>query len=387
MLRIALLSTLVVTCLTAPQDSQIQQQQVQAAAAAACDSTNCVLPNCKCSSTSPPEGIPIEQLPQFVFLTFDDAIQALNYETYSALFYNRTNPDSCPVSATFFMAHEYTDYSKVHDLYVHNQEIALHSISHEPLTDYWREISTDNLTLEFGGEKTIISKFANIPAEAILGMRIPFLQLSGDNSFQVTKDIGLSYDCSWPTQNFVKPGLWPYTLDYASNQDCPIGPCPKSSIPGVWVFPMIDWRDQANVVCSMVDACVNIPDDVDGLTQWFIDNFNMQYQGNKAPFGFYVHAAYFNANPIHLDAYKKFVDYLQTLPDVYIVSIGKALQWIRHPVPIGSGEWPACPQVEDLGCSVSACELAKGEETRYMTVCGDCPDVYPWINNPTGEAL
>jgi hypothetical protein len=64
-------------------------------------------------------------------------------------------------------------------LYINSQEIAVHSITHEALTDYWRDISKEGLTDEFGGEKTLIAHFANIPEDAIKGMRIPFLQLSG----------------------------------------------------------------------------------------------------------------------------------------------------------------------------------------------------------------
>lgn len=28
----------------------------------------------------------------------------------------------------------------------------------------------------------------------------------------------LTYDCSWPTQEFIGDGLFPYTLDYKSDQ-------------------------------------------------------------------------------------------------------------------------------------------------------------------------
>lgn len=68
-------------------------------------------------------------------------------------------------------------------------------------------------------------------------------------------EVNLTYDCSWPTLTFRNPGLWPYTLDYQSDQDCPIGPCPTKSLPGVWVVPMIDWVDLDGTVCAMVDSC------------------------------------------------------------------------------------------------------------------------------------
>ena len=44
------------------------------------------------------------------------------------------------------------------------------------------------------------------------------------------------YDSSWPTREYgyvdAELGLYPYTLDYASVQDCQIPPCPTCSFPG-----------------------------------------------------------------------------------------------------------------------------------------------------------
>lgn len=111
--------------------------------------------------------------------TFDDAVRADNYEYYRQAFYGKKNPDGCGVSSTYFISHEYTDYSKVNDLYQNGHEIALHSITHSSLTTYWQTISKEDLLKEFGGERELVSYFANIPIEDIQGIRLPFLQLSG----------------------------------------------------------------------------------------------------------------------------------------------------------------------------------------------------------------
>lgn len=65
---------------------------------------------------------------QLVTLTFDDAVTAANYQYIEEVFKGRTNPDGCATAATFFVSHEYTDYSKVHALWTEGHEIALHSI-------------------------------------------------------------------------------------------------------------------------------------------------------------------------------------------------------------------------------------------------------------------
>jgi hypothetical protein len=365
------------------------QEKGQRAPAVTCDPDKCLLPSCKCSNTQIPGGLKKEETPQFVILTFDDAVNPLNIIDYRKALYNRKNPNSCPVAATFFVAHEYCDYSMVHELHANGQEIALHSISHEPMTTYWKNASLATLQQEFTDERTLISNFAKIPEEDIKGIRMPFLQMAGNNQFNMLKQGGFLYDLSWGTQNYIEPGMWPYTTEYLSTQECLIGPCPTESYSDVWVIPMINWKDNSNFVCSMVDACLDIPTDVDGLTKWMIKEFNKQYNGNRAPFGFYVHAAWFSEtiNPNHLPAYIAFLDYLQTLPDVFLTSASQVIDWVKKPVPVSqmTSANAECQETYPPFCQAKACQLKKGDVDRWMTSCTDnCPKSYPWLGNALG---
>lgn len=73
---------------------------------------------------------PVEQVPQIVLLTFDDSVNDLNKGLYADLFEKgRVNPNGCPISATFYVSHEWTDYSQVQNLYSAGHEIASHTIS------------------------------------------------------------------------------------------------------------------------------------------------------------------------------------------------------------------------------------------------------------------
>ena len=103
--------------------------------------------------------------------------------------------------------------------------------------------------------------------------------------FKMLQDNNFMYDCTQPTRKFgyidAEYGLYPYTLDYKSKQDCPIEPCPVCSWPGIWEQPMLDLEDEWMVgcggecgnVCSMLDACtmqtyivyVKVPQDNDFL--------------------------------------------------------------------------------------------------------------------------
>lgn len=74
--------------------------------------------------------MPVENVPQIVLLTFDDSVNDLNKQLYTDLFEKgRVNPNGCPISATFYVSHEWTDYSQVQNLYSDGHEMASHTVS------------------------------------------------------------------------------------------------------------------------------------------------------------------------------------------------------------------------------------------------------------------
>lgn len=81
-----------------------------------CNPNDCRLPDCRCAGIDIPGNVPLHETPQFVTITFDDAVTFLNNEYYQQAFPNRVNPDGCPVAATYYISHEYTDYSLVSDM-------------------------------------------------------------------------------------------------------------------------------------------------------------------------------------------------------------------------------------------------------------------------------
>lgn len=184
-----------------------------------CTKSNCLPPFCRCDKFGIPGTLPYEETPQFVYLTYDDAINAKNILHVRRIFaeVNHEN-NTCPAVGTFFVSHEYTDYSLVNELYSQGHEIALHSITHSHMGNP----SDGQLTAEFVGQRKIVSDFAEIPETEITGIRMPFLQLAGDQQYKMLYDNGFVYDFSrtqWSSKR-----MWPYTLDYESNQDCFLGP-------------------------------------------------------------------------------------------------------------------------------------------------------------------
>ncbi|KAJ0171784.1 hypothetical protein K1T71_012547 [Dendrolimus kikuchii] len=354
-----------------------------------CDIEACQLPNCRCSSTEIPGGLAASNVPQFVVLTFDDAVTVTNIGTYRKLLIGRTNSNNCPAGATFYVNHEYTNYQFVNELYNMGCEIALHSISHQTPVTYWKQASYEDMEKEFADQIKQMSKFANMSASEIYGVRMPFLQMAGNNCFHVMKDYGLVYDSSWPNTDIRNPGLWPYTLDYASIQDCIIPPCPTASIPGIWVFNMSPWIDLAGNTCSMVDSCVVVPDhnDEEAWFEFILTNFERHYYGNRTPFPFYIHEWYLAIHPAVLRALVRFADYINSLSDVLTVNQIEVIDWMRNPVTVEEYRLKPCKQHIQTTCASQSCGPLTADHTQmsyWMTVCGECPREYPWLGNPLG---
>merc|ERR1712142_1437473 len=212
---------------------------VQCEEAPRCDQAACEAlgtENCHCSGNE--TSIKIDDRPQIVYLTFDDAFSALAEEQFYRILFNGTfkNPNGCAIRATHFLTQSYTDYSLVNRYWHVGHEMASHSISHRNDLKYWKNMEVDGWKDEMVGLRKMIGQFASIDPCEVKGHRAPFLQGGGDNMFTMLSENNFLYDSSWPTRAYgyvdAENGLYPYTLDFASIQDCPIEPCPKCSYPG-----------------------------------------------------------------------------------------------------------------------------------------------------------
>jgi len=353
-----------------------------------CNPAECVAPDCRCFSQSPPDGLHPEDIPQLVFLTFDEAITKTNMVNYSSILHNRKNPNDCPVTMTFFVTHDSNDYTFTHQLFYTGNEIASASISHSTPAQTWASKTVEEWTDELGGMRQTLAKFANIPIASIQGERAPFLQTSGDVTFQAMQKSGLKWDCSYPTIKYSEPAAFPYTMDYGFAQDCQIEPCPTSTYPGVWNVPMIVLRDVEGHTCSMADGCANRTTTSEEAYTFLKSNFNSHYNSTKAPFGVHLHAAWFLEKSSNLDGYLQFLDDLATMKDVYIVTVSQGLEWMKNPVPLTkANEFFSCPKIAPSKCTTRNCyfeDPIHGNEI-VMTSCVPCPDVNPTPGNPFGE--
>lgn len=102
-------------------------------AAEPCDLSVCKLPECFCSKdgTLIPGHMEVNQVPQMIVLTFDDAINFENWDLYTTKIFtpNRKNPNGCNIKSTFYVSHQYTNYQHVQKLWNDGHEIGVHSIT------------------------------------------------------------------------------------------------------------------------------------------------------------------------------------------------------------------------------------------------------------------
>lgn len=98
-----------------------------------CDPRSCRLPDCFCSrdGTRIPGDLERSQVPQMVLITFDDAVNTENWELYTRELFTdeHKNPNGCPIKATFYLSHQYTNYQQVQRLWNDGHEVAVHSIT------------------------------------------------------------------------------------------------------------------------------------------------------------------------------------------------------------------------------------------------------------------
>ncbi|XP_037712329.1 uncharacterized protein LOC119548810 isoform X7 [Drosophila subpulchrella] len=345
--------------------------------AAKCRKDVCLLPDCYCGGKDIPGDLPVESIPQIVLLTFDDSVNDLNKQLYTDLFEKgRVNPNGCPITATFYVSHEWTDYSQVQNLYADGHEMASHTVSHS----FGEQFSQKKWTREISGQREILAAYGGVKLSDVRGMRAPFLSVGGNKMYKMLYDSNFTYDSSMPVYE-NRPPSWPYTLDYKIFHDCMIPPCPTRSYPGVWQVPMVMWQDLNGGRCSMGDACSN-PSDADGVTKMIMKNFERHYTTNRAPFGLFYHAAWFT-QPHHKEGFIKFLDAINAMQDVWIITNWQALQWVRDPTPtsrINSFQPFQCDYSDrPKRCNnPKVCNLWHKSGVRYMKTCQPCPDIYPW---------
>ena len=360
-------------------------QTPQSKPAQPCDPSQCHLPTCQCASETIPGGLPVEETPQIVMFSFDDGLRMQDYQTYySKVFNGRKNPNGCPIGLTYFVSHNYTDYTLVeHTYHVDLAEIADHSVTHRPPTTWWEDASEEEWTHETTDQRSILSYWGGIPEAEIRGFRSPFLATS-ETELKVLHENGFQYEASMVTDT----NYWPFTLDFKSPICNSPATCPDEAYPGLWLVPNRVYQQSNGIPCSMLDGCT-VPTTEEEWFKFFEDNFDVHYKKNRSPFGIYSHSAWFYLSTEKAPAMIKFLDKLAAMDDVYIVTHSQMLAWVRNPTSLAKihdfEAWK-CPSRPKPRCEMDSPGCFKTYPGGTLKTCTTpCPPNYPGYGDPEGK--
>ncbi|KAI7845753.1 hypothetical protein COHA_000668 [Chlorella ohadii] len=292
-------------------------------------------PNCMCPSIQHPaaDRIPLQEVPQFVLFTHDDAIVEKTDASMRAVCDGRYNPNGCPARATMFTMQYNTDCDLAYRMWKDGYEISDHTVTHPPMDS---SMDKETARQEIAGMREWAQESCGIPAAEILGFRNPYLTTT-PTVRQVLHEEGFLYDSTlmetlqYSLSNGAGQRVWPYTMDFGIAQNCaffsPAQKCnpQNETYPGLWQVPM--WPLIDNGQETMMDYG---PDDDHSLYNLLVANFEESLSGNRAPLPVFIHTPWFTER--RLAQVKRFADY-SIGKGAYWVTIRQLINWMRNPVP------------------------------------------------------
>lgn len=97
---------------------------------------------------------------------------------------------------------------------------------------------------------------------------------------------------------------------------------------------------------------------------------------DRAPFGLFYHAAWFT-QPHHKEGFIKFLDTINAMNDVWLVTNWQALQWVRDPTPI-----ERINQFQPFQCDYSVSDLFTSLSFKTTKHLRDNLEYYPYVYDP-----
>jgi hypothetical protein len=247
--------------------------------------------------------------------------------------------------------------------------------------------------------KKYLETLSEVPDSQITGFRAPYLGFS-PTMFTVMQEFNLSYDSSMVCNPVTKDCpygkfFWPYTLDYGPAITCGVSDgniCPDNT-PGVWEVPMTMLFDPrvppSETNGSMFMDPEGPADYPGGLLQLLKDNFHKRYDGDRAPFSIHYHARTLASDPARVSIVQQFLQYVAGLQDVFFVTDGQLVQWMKNPVPAsllrnsGDTYLPSCAATSNSSSSTGCANntfptKCYYPEQTFMT-CASCPEYWPSV--------
>ena len=280
-----------------------------------------------------PGGLPHDETPQFILVTFDDGITPFAESLIQPVLQDLHNPDGSKAHYTYFLTRVNTVAALARQRYLEGNELASHTMTH----------STGNQTnaaewlWELNGLNRFLVDTVGIPSNQIAGFRAPELATNGA-MWRTLLNLQFIYDASLPeviaTPPRISTGLdslvWPHTLEGGSGTSCSSGNCPDTSLPGLWSIPLWMFYDTLNNEVGAMDPAAGD----DSLLQEVLEfTFQKRYNGNKCPLGLFMHAGQLGL-PGRRQILTTFLQEKLKLPDVWMITMRGLIEWMRNPVPV-----------------------------------------------------
>lgn len=288
--------------------------------------------------SDPPGGLPAAEIPQFILITFDDAVTEVQFNNVAAISRHQ-NPDGSPVGFTFYISLDYTDYWMVHRLHAAGHEIAVHTVTHTTGV----ETSHRTWIREIEGTREALHRYAGVPREEIRGFRAPYLAYN-PAMFQALHDLGFLYDSSVSEQadpQGLSPApdqyIRPYSMDQGLRQVPNTGIATDAALPNLVQVPM--WKLMDGAQPLLMDPLLNEGRSVAEVTAMLRENFQTRYQGNRVPLALWLHPSWI-VDAGNVAALNDFLAEVLALGDVWVVPVATMVDWELAPLPAGHPELP-----------------------------------------------
>jgi hypothetical protein len=229
-----------------------------------------------------------------------------------------------------------------------------------------------------------------MPESDIVGFRAPYLE-PNDGAFRVLAERQFLYDSTFmegmsglstsPTNM-----LWPYTLDHGLQQAAGPDCAPATNYPGLFEIPL--WAQFTNGAAA---ALMSPPESFasNEVVELWQTNFLFHYQGNRAPFGVYLHAASTDqwlAESTNLawriGAPRAFIGWALEQPDTWFISCSDLANYMLAPVSSSeAASHPSFLRPERIPYPTSAVSRCSYPHVHTFSVCGSCPPAEPTYTN------
>ncbi|KAL4431616.1 hypothetical protein ABPG77_001458 [Micractinium sp. CCAP 211/92] len=383
-----------------------------------CSPATCKTPSCLCASNSPPGGLTPQQIPQFILISHDNALDMRPYEHMLKVLGQKKQRNGCTVPVTWFAMRYHSDCAAGRQALARGDEVAMQANRFFPTDPF--NVTDDNpnydsrvppLTGKPSVEREITmsrewwNKQCGLPLYDMIGFRAQGYYNNPPIRDALSKN-GWLYDstlielyANWSaTSPSADQILWPYTMDAGIPQDCQfmgvdVGKCnPGEKHPGLWEVPLYQLQDGDTLygVSNYGDTELGLPA-IPDLFELLKGQLDGRIAGGRGPFQISTFYEWLSVKPDKAacateedpfcfnvvrevsengKALARFIDYAVTKPEVRFVTYSDLIRWMQNPVPLSQFDaWQQC-NVTGVKADLTAVNLTEAEKAGAFYLTG-----------------